>query len=437
MGCRRVARLLQWAGLVSAIAGAPLRVAYLHQGLPVGGIESSLVNICRNVDRERVEPILVLFGRDPIETLLEDVLQAGCDVVRFAARWRNPDWSISLDEREVARLTSYLRESDVDVAFMFYGGAEIGEPTPLGVLAARDAGVPVVMRIEWVASAPPNLGIAAVEVSTPFVGRIQVQRGVRYPLHFVGGAVEAPSVIAKREDRSARTLVVGRLSRLILEKDPISFVLAAGVVRDALTLGEDAPYDEVRFVLGGDGPLAETLVSMAREHGLEDVVEFVGTVERGDLWEFLGTLDMFLYTSTCDSLGYVVLEAMAAGLPVVATRVCSMEDLIDDGVTGVLVDPVRNETTREVMVGSEAAERHGAAAVGLALRGREAMVAMGSAARGVVSASWSVEVFYDRHAGLLESVAVGRRASSSGAAPSRPFDATKRGSRRRVPDGFA
>ena len=187
----RVAALAGWC---LASAGArPLKVAYLHQGLPVGGVESSLVNICRHADRFRLSPVLVLFGRDGGDALLEDALRGGCEVARFGARWREADWSISWDGGEVDRLAAYLSDENFDVAFTFYGGPELGEPTPLGIAAAQRARLPVVTRIEWAAAAPPGLGIAAVEVSTPFVARLQLLKGVRYPLHLVGanGIVEA------------------------------------------------------------------------------------------------------------------------------------------------------------------------------------------------------------------------------------------------------
>ena len=107
----RAARSLLPLLAAASLAQAPVRVAYLHQGLPVGGVESSLINVCRFIDRRRIEPVLVLFGRDAADALLDDALRAGCAVERFDARWRNADWSISWDERQVQRLTRYLLDA--------------------------------------------------------------------------------------------------------------------------------------------------------------------------------------------------------------------------------------------------------------------------------------------------------------------------------------
>ena len=154
----RAARSLLPLLAAASLGQAPVRIAYLHQGLPVGGVESSLINVCRFIDRRRIEPVLVLFGRDAADALLDDALRAGCAVERFDARWRNADWSISWDERQVRRLARYLRSGGFGAAVAFYGGAELGEPVPLGVAAANAAGLPVVVRIEWVAAAPPDSG---------------------------------------------------------------------------------------------------------------------------------------------------------------------------------------------------------------------------------------------------------------------------------------
>jgi len=394
----RAARSLLPLLAAASLAQAPVRVAYLHQGLPVGGVESSLINVCRFIDRRRIEPVLVLFGRDAADALLDDALRAGCAVERFDARWRNADWSISWDERQVRRLTRYLRSGGFGAAVAFYGGAELGEAVPLGVAAANRAGLPVVVRIEWVAAAPPDLDVAAVEVSTPFVARIQTRKGVAYPLHLLGGGVEVPATYA-RTPGASRTLVVGRISRLIVEKDPISFVLAAPLIRDALV---GSTYDAVRFLIAGDGPLRGELEALDADQG--GLVEFLGAVPRSGLWAFLDSIDVFLYSSVCDSLGYVMLEAMAAARPVVATRVCAAEDVVDDGVTGVLVDPVLDERG-EHSLGDASAKRHADAVVALVRRGPAALEAAGAAARAVVERAWAAPKFFDRHASLLESVA--------------------------------
>ena len=80
------------------VCSAQLRVAYLHQGLAIGGIETSIVNTCLYLDRTRIAPEVVLFGvGEGLEALTHAVIGANCSVVRFRVRARRADGSIECD----------------------------------------------------------------------------------------------------------------------------------------------------------------------------------------------------------------------------------------------------------------------------------------------------------------------------------------------------
>ena len=201
-------------GLVPCIAGArPLKVAYLHQGLPVGGVESSLVNICRHADRFRLSPCWCSSGGTAATRCWRTPCVAA-EVARFGARWREADWSISWDEGEVDRL-EYLAENST--RFHAYGGLELGEPTPLGIAAAQRG-----CRSSRASSGRrrrPGPGDAAAEVSTVCRAAPTVE-GRPLPAPPRRHAVEVPSaadVLEPRRDR--RALVVGALAHR--RKDPI------------------------------------------------------------------------------------------------------------------------------------------------------------------------------------------------------------------------
>lgn len=117
------------------------------------------------------------------------------------------------------------------------------------------------------------------------------------------------------------------VSRLSEEKN-IGFMLKAVA---ALARRVDEPF---RFVLIGEGEDRERLQARAETLGLEDVVLMPGSapVEDMPLYYHLG--DVFLFASTTETQGMVVLEAMAAGLPVVAVRSSGIEDLVQNGMNG-------------------------------------------------------------------------------------------------------
>ncbi len=100
-----------------------------------------------------------------------------------------------------------------------------------------------------------------------------------------------------------------------------------------------------RFVLVGDGPVRGDIERRVAESGLADDVAFVG--EQQDLVPWLSSADLFLLPSAQESFGLAALEAMACGVPVVASNVGGLPEIIDDGVTGFVCPPDEMETMAE------------------------------------------------------------------------------------------
>lgn len=92
---------------------------------------------------------------------------------------------------------------------------------------------------------------------------------------------------------------------------------------------------EYRFA--GQGRERKALEALAARLGVSERVRFVGFV--GDIADFLESVDIFVLPSLFEGLGVAILEAMAAGLPVVATRVGGIPEIVEDGTTGLLVPP--------------------------------------------------------------------------------------------------
>jgi N-acetyl-alpha-D-glucosaminyl L-malate synthase BshA len=92
-----------------------------------------------------------------------------------------------------------------------------------------------------------------------------------------------------------------------------------------------------RIVLVGDGPERARVEALAREAGIAEHVEIMGEVD--DVRGLLSVADAFLLPSAQESFGLAALEAMACGVPVVASRVGGLPEVITDGLTGFLRDP--------------------------------------------------------------------------------------------------
>lgn len=122
--------------------------------------------------------------------------------------------------------------------------------------------------------------------------------------------------------------LIGMVGRLVPVKNPGLFLDAAKQVRRT--------HPQARFVLVGDGELRPALESRAQALGIAKSVSFTGW--RTDLPRIYADLDVAVVCSRNEGSPISVLEAMAAGVPVIATRVGGVLDLLEDGKTGVLTD---------------------------------------------------------------------------------------------------
>ncbi len=126
-------------------------------------------------------------------------------------------------------------------------------------------------------------------------------------------------------DRPVRLLFVGRVS---YEKGLQHLLPALANMADAGWM--------LRIV--GDGPYMDAVDRHVRDLGLEDRVERIGWITREQLPSIYRDADLFVFPSTDEGMPNSVLEAMASGLPVIATRIPGSEDLVVDGETGALVE---------------------------------------------------------------------------------------------------
>jgi glycosyltransferase involved in cell wall biosynthesis len=104
-----------------------------------------------------------------------------------------------------------------------------------------------------------------------------------------------------------------------------------------------------RLRLAGEGSLRETLEGLAADLGVADIVEFLGM--RGDVPELLGDSDLFVFSTTPqEGLGSVLLEAMAAEVPIIASDVPACREVLVDGTYGTLVPPADPEALAEAVI---------------------------------------------------------------------------------------
>lgn len=132
---------------------------------------------------------------------------------------------------------------------------------------------------------------------------------------------------------SAPQIIIGTVGRMHGVKDQLTLVKAfIHLIKQNKKL-----KDRIRLILVGDGPLRSQAIELLEAAQIISLVWLPG--ERGDVDRILRSLDIFVLPSQAEGISNTVLEAMATGLPVVATNVGGNPDLVLDGKTGFLVAP--------------------------------------------------------------------------------------------------
>lgn len=157
---------------------------------------------------------------------------------------------------------------------------------------------------------------------------------------FIPNGIEPPSLLSRSEARKklsaacgvhltdAETLI-GTIAELTPNKGHFYLLKAFSSLK--------GDYSSFKAILIGDGELREAIKADIRSEGLERTVFLAGFLEHAEV--YLSAFDFFVLPSVKEGLPYTLLEAMAAGVPVVATRVGGMPDLIREGKSGLLVSP--------------------------------------------------------------------------------------------------
>lgn len=354
----------------------------------MGGMEEHVALVARELVRRGRRVGVICSSRPEIAGLRADLASAGAAVFALDEHPRSFRGMIArlLDLRQV------LRQFPNAVLHLHLTGFEGGE---LVVLAARLERLRSVVRTEHLPPLGPQplkLRLRA-RLRDGFMRRVicvsiqnredHIRLLSRSPrkltvvpngvdVHRFSPAIEGARVRAELglDERVPVVGVIGRLSER--RKGADYFLEMAARVHPR--------YLDARFLIVGDGFLRPELEQQARDLDISDVTIFAG--ERHDIPEVLAALDVFVLPSTFEGAPYAALEALAAAKPVVATRVASIPQLIQDGVSGI-----------SVPIGDAAAM---ADAVDRMLRDPAAARRMGEAGRRIIEASYSLPAMIDR-----------------------------------------
>ena len=319
-------------------------IVHLITRLELGGAQQNTLYCVRHHDRSRFRVSLWTGDGGQLDGQAREIGDAD---IRFLPWLRHPI-DPAHDAYAAARLAAMMTE--VDLVHTHSSKAGI-----LGRLAARAAGVRAVVHTvhgwsfnETQATATRRTFVelerAAARMTDALVCVSAADRATglamgigdpwRYRLIRSGIDPAAYEALPGERDRAREALgfapgevVVGCVANFKRQKGPLDFVEAARLIHAAVPA--------TRFFIAGDGELRHEVAAAVGRGGLDGVVHLLGW--REDVRSLLAAADVFLLTSLFEGLPRGVLQAMAAGLPVVATDTGGTAEVIRDGETGRLV----------------------------------------------------------------------------------------------------
>jgi glycosyltransferase involved in cell wall biosynthesis len=310
---------------------APTRVALVIGQLGAGGAERQLYELVSGIDRARFHCVVYCLS-DRVSPYGPMIEEAGLALRALPRRHH-------FELTRLLTLAAALRKDRIELvhSFLFIANAyawaarrlagvprlvtsarnckDVGQPRQwVNHLAFRDSDA-VVCNGEAVRS------FVIQRYAAPAGRTVVIYNGVdlgRFP------PPDSDPASPARQSGDGLVITVGRL---VAQKDLVLFLEAAALV------ARQRP--RTRFVVAGNGPCRQELQDTADRLGLAGTVTFLG--ERDDVPALLLAADVFWLTSSWEGLPNVLLEAMAAGRPIVARAVGACSEVVQDGVTGFLV----------------------------------------------------------------------------------------------------
>ena len=314
---------------------AKARVAQVIPSLQVGGLQKVVVRLVDRFRGRMDHLVLTPAGDGP----LRPRFGPGVDVIALAERPGSP----KLNALRMARVFRAWRPDVVHtrnwtcidailgarlarVPVVIHGehGREAGDPEGRNALRRRVRRLLAPLVTEFVAVSQDLARWLVEDVGVPAAKVTQIYNGVDTEAFSPADKEAARRTLGIRDG----AVVIGTVGRLDPVKDHRGLLEA---------FGRTARHPQAQLVVVGDGPCRAELEQVGRRLGLDGRVLMLG--ERQDVARILRALDVFALPSVGEGISNALLEAMASGLPVIATRVGGNPELVEHDVTGTLVSP--------------------------------------------------------------------------------------------------
>jgi len=329
-----------------------INVLIVNSSLCLGGAEMVISNLCRHIRRDLFDvSVCHLKERGNIG---EELALLGFNVVGVSgSASTKPDYLSFLKLRRIIRqyridiVHSHNTYSLIDSCLcrVTVPGIKLVHTFHFGNYPHLTKKYRMVERALW--RIPDRLVAVGIEQKKTLLGTYSIpEHRITTIWNGIDRIRQDPDLEIVRRFRIEDRIIVGTIGNLIEQKGYAYLLEVASAIRKRRS--------DVAFLVIGSGHLQGELEERSRSMGLEDTVHFLGPVANAAN-RALPVFDIFFLPSLWEAMSIVVLEAMAIGKPILTTRVGENANLIEDGCTGMLVEPrdVAGMTEKlEALIGS-------------------------------------------------------------------------------------
>ncbi|MDH4063546.1 MAG: glycosyltransferase, partial [Acidobacteriota bacterium] len=316
-------------------ATAPVNLLILASGLGLGGAETVIRHLAQAIDPQRFN--VTIGCVKTLGVVGRELAAAGSDIVCLTDPNRQGvDYFTAFELRRVVRsrriqvIHTHTTDALADAVV-----CKLMTPRLKVVHTFHFGNYPHIGdRILWmerIFSKAADRIVAVGEVQRRQIRSVFGFREDRIGMIWNGVLTDAPTsdVSFRARIGAGSRLIIGTVATLTEQKGLRDLMAVAARLRDHA--------DKLCFVIVGDGPLRSELEALRRDQGLEDMVILAGWVPAAASVA-LPAFDVFFLPSLWEAMSVAILEAMAAGKPIVATRVGENSEILEDGADGLLVN---------------------------------------------------------------------------------------------------
>ena len=365
-------------------ASEPLRILHIIGGLGLGGTEKMLLNVARRLNPNRFKSIVCTFDGGP---LARELRASNIEMVYLKKRY-------PFDLFLLLRLVYLIKKKKINIIH-----CRLLRATIYGLLAAKITRTPVVVSLHGrhyeykrgkftyrMASRYSNTIFAVSKnIASDFITNTGmdsrkidiVYNGVDLDFYTLGlnqNPGLTPELGLKQTD-----VIVGAVGNLHHPVKGYPYLLESFAI-------VNKKFKHVKLIIIGDGKLKPELEQQARNLNIIESVRFLG--QHKDVRPFLEIMDIFVLPSLSEGLSNALLEAMAFTKPVVATNVGGNSEVVEQGTSGILVEPKDHDQMAEAIISL--------------IADKSKRLALGSAARRRVKNAFSFDEMVSKYQMLYE-----------------------------------